>query len=394
MKRIILILFCIALVTASCKEETFEQGGGTAPAVTIEAAATADHGAVILSWTGPEDVNYYYTNVEWTNSKGQKRSIQSSKFAVDSITGIVTVVADGFTDTQSYTFTLTPHNSAGAAGKSSQISCAPLEPAYKIVLPTVTLVPDFGGVTVSWQNNTGKDLTIEIEYIFEDGSKRTKTIKALKTVIDGRDAITGFTQGAEHSFTVSIKDRFENRSEEKIINEAVLSEQKIDKLLWEIPGYNGSSANGTIGYSSQATNEGALKSLAIFDDNVSTYWHASWSSPSTVYPHWYIIDMGREVTISRIELTRRQGNAQGQKGQTFYTCTEANRQEPNGLDGEAGWVWQNQGHFTFDHNTNNFQSFRLINNPTARYVKVYFGVEDKGAGNYAMVAEMNVYGQE
>ena len=374
-----------------------EQGGGIAPAGSITATAKADYGAVIFSWPVPEDENLYYVNISWTDAEGQPRSLQVSKFAADASSAQVSVVADGFTDTTTYLFTLTPYNSAGAAGPSSQITCAPLEPAYNIVLPTVTLTPDFGGVMINWENKTGKDLTIEIEYMLEDGSKQSKSINAKSSIQEGNDAIAGFTQGAEHPFTVSIKDRFEHRSEEKIINQEVLQEQKIDKSIWDIPGYNADSNQGTIGYSSQAINEdkdGRInRARAIFDNDVNSFWHARWSD--TDYPHWYIVDLGKEVIISRIEMTRRQGNAKGQKGQQIFTCTAAGRTAAdNNLNGTDGWQWEDHGEFPFNIAIDDAQSCRLKANPAARYVKVLFTQEHKGEDKFAMVGEMSVYGME
>ena len=104
---------------------------------------------------------------------------------------------------------------------------------------------------------------------------------------------------------------------------------KIDRSNWSFPGYNAGSNDGTIGYSSQeAQGEGdqdGLKNgrvISMIDSSLKTYWHASWKVASD-YPHWFILDMGKDVTVASVELTRRQGNAKGQKGQIIYTCADA-----------------------------------------------------------------------
>jgi hypothetical protein len=171
---------------------------------------------------------------------------------------------------------------------------------------------------------------------------------------------------------------------------------KISKANWSFPGYNDSSNAGTIGYSSQETiGEGGGKSpagrvIAMLDDNLETYWHASWKQASN-YPHWFIVDMGKNVTISSIELIRRQGDARGQKGQIFYTCSD---EDAVNKDNPDSWAWTNHGAFTFDPGIDVPQVYRINSNPVARYIKVYFGTEHKGTGAQAMVSEINVYGAE
>ena len=125
---------------------------------------------------------------------------------------------------------------------------------------------------------------------------------------------------------VSAEDEYDNASEAKELRATPIPAVKFDRSNWSFPGYNENSSDGTIGYSSQeAIGEGDKDGLkngrvaSMIDGSLNTYWHASWKTPSTSYPHWFILDMGKEVTIASVELTRRQGDARGQKGQIIYT---------------------------------------------------------------------------
>ena len=129
----------------------------------------------------------------------------------------------------------------------------------------------------------------------------------------------------------------------------------------------------------------------MIDGSLNTYWHASWKTPATNYPHWFILDMGKEITVASIELTRRQNDARGQKGQKIYTCSEAGATDVKNPD---SWNWVDHGSFAFDPNINTPQSCGLPTTPKARYIKIYFGTEHKGTGSQAMLADLNVYGAE
>ena len=66
------------------------------------------------------------------------------------------------------------------------------------------------------------------------------------------------------------------------------------------------------------------------------------------YPHWFIVDMGKDITVSSVEITRRQGNNKGQIGQHFYTCASADATDPSNPD---NWNWTDQGSYSFDINS-------------------------------------------
>ena len=58
------------------------------------------------------------------------------------------------------------------------------------------------------------------------------------------------------------------------------------------------------------------------------------------------------------------------------------------------WGWEEQGHYSFDPNTDTPQLFRFPSPATARYVKVSFAESDKGSSNFVMISEVNVFSPE
>jgi len=65
--------------------------------------------------------------------------------------------------------------------------------------------------------------------------------------------------------------------------------------------------------SSTETNEGTANGMAssLLDDDIQTYWHSTWWPNSLEYPHWIIVDLGKERNFGAIEMIRRHNNTTG-----------------------------------------------------------------------------------
>ncbi|MFV0589771.1 MAG: DUF5126 domain-containing protein [Draconibacterium sp.] len=384
MKKIINIFYLLSLIliVASCSDD---DENVVIPSQVTDLTASADYGAVILQWSLPSEGNIDYVNITYTIGD-KKFSKNVSKFNLDTISGLVSTTIDGFGDTNEYTFQVASCNVAGGKSEPMTVTQAPFPPAYEEVIKTITIVPDFGGGIISWENETGKKMVISVTYPDPENPTARETV-TFTSETSGKDYITNLPTDPI-TMEVTVSDLYDNSSAPVTFDITPLAESAISKDSWTVPGFDADSPYETIGYSSQQTNANIL---AVFDDDVSTFWHASWSAFGSTYPHWYIIDLGKEVTISRIGMVRRQGDGRGQKGQQFLTCTVAGATD---LTDPTTWNWEDQGSYSFNSSSNDEQTYRLTNNPKARYVKVYFAEEYKGSNNFAMVAETNVYGQE
>jgi len=182
--------------------------------------------------------------------------------------------------------------------------------------------------------------------------------------------------------------------EKKVEVQAILGNVLMDRSKWSVPGYATNIVSG-IGWSSQDVPANLVAHM--FDDNLATFWHASWGaggSINTDYPHWFIVDLGEEVIITHVSMTKRRGFNNMQRGFELFTSTEANAVN---LSDPDTWEWESQGEFNFNPGTsaqdlNDFeQKYPLAEFPSARYVKVYMGTKFKGANNYAQTADFKVY---
>lgn len=396
---------------AACTDD--EQG--TAPAAIREVLpAESGFGLVKLQWKAPlDDPNYYYTLVTYKDHKGDERKTMATRYNADA-DGITSIEVDGFTKTSAVTFTLTPCNRKGAAGPAITAVGEPWLAAFQLVQPTIEVaIARAGSIVVKWQNNQPVDAFIEIAYTL-GGKKITQTITAIRDSArvgdDGQivDLVDGGMPGGEIEFTIRARDRYKNYADgpkREVIAVVPFNERELDKTLWSVPG--GTTGKGpTIGFDSQHSDgtagDGGI--AALFDGDNGTWMHSSWSSPQSTYPHWYIIDLGAEYYLSKVTMVKRPTNTAAQKGYSIYTCPADSSTYNSSMTYPAPtsttvlptqWKWQLQGHTDFTMTTaadGQAQEFTLPNRPKARYVAWWFATSDKGSGEYAMVAEVNVYG--
>jgi hypothetical protein len=360
---------------------------GKAPGKVTNIAHTPDFGSIVFTWTQPEnDGDYYYTDIRYTVN-GVEHSKKATKFR-DSTT-VNGLISDAPADFRFYSVSKT-----GAYSEPVVYQAAALAPVFSLVAESVEIVPDtvgVSGVFVKWENNTGKKATVEVTYIDNTGAMALATFSASES---GENLISNISTTPAKSFTVTVKDEWQNVSAKRVFTLDVMTASYIDRKAWTTLEYNGNSNEGTAGYSSQALNEASTEFpingsvMAMFDGEIKTFWHASWSSPSAVYPHWFIVDMGKEQVITHVEMSRRQGNGGSHKGFQVLVCTEAGATNPND---PTVWKWQDQGEFAFDPSINAAQKYRLSANPSARYIKIYMDTKFKGSGNYAMISEFGAY---
>ncbi len=394
MKDIVKYIFILIILTGSlsCEEEVRKHDIGIPPAPVSDVTTESDNGSVILTWKVPQDENYHYTHISYLNSKGVLCGKNISKYSLNPETGYTTDTIKGFGNTEEYAFKLYACSEGGAKSTPVEVKETPLAPIFDLIIETVTCEADFGGIKVNWLNETGREAFIVVRFVI-DGKVIKSTIDARKQG-EGSGTVSGASKAEPIEFQIVVTDDYENQSKEIKTTLTPIPEIKFPKDTWSIPGYVEGKQDATIGYSSQATNEGDApngRAVALLDDDLNTYWHAAWSNPSTSYPHWFIIDLGKIVTISRVEMTRRQDDngKNCQTGHQYLTSLE-NTDDKN----SENWNWEDQGIYDFNPEDKNPQMYRLEKNPKARYLKVYFPEGYKGANNYAALADINIFGAE
>lgn len=391
---ILLALGCLA----SCGDDAegrIEINDG-APAQVSNVQSSSGPGEVYLSWNIPASSSFMYAKVEYTNSKGEERYILLSKERADD-NGVMKTTVSGFANTDPVEFSIYACSVRGNNIGAQKVTATPGTPAYILMLNSVEVEPANGGVNVSWKNESVAPVTILLAYQAKEDASRAGTTKFQ---VSGGSEGTRFVSLAYGSgdilagncvVNVATQDAEENTSEMKRYEPQLPNVQRLDRSGWTVPGF-ADTYDPAIGYSSQeAGGEGAYPNgrvMALFDGNEGSFWHTAWKQTSA-YPHFVIVDMGKDIEISLVSLRRRTGNNGTHKGQTFYTCTDAkagNKADP------ASWAWEEQGAFSFDPNTDAYQFYQLRSPQKARYLKVFFSEADQGNSAFVMLSELNIYG--
>jgi len=162
----------------------------------------------------------------------------------------------------------------------------------------------------------------------------------------------------------------------------------LPRTNWSIYGWTSAyddNRDGGPGWSSQAPYDGGARITSIVTDNDGQFWHASWSDPSTNYPHWFIVDLGESKEFDAVMLRRRSDNSGTSNGYFVYTSNSLSS-PPVDTD------WTYRGDYTFNRESNSRQVMPLEDGAVnARYIKLYFDPKHRGGSNYAMFSQFGLY---
>lgn len=293
MKKYILILFAAASLVWSCSELENDSrvGNLTAPGALNNVATSARIGSVVFTWDNPTSGDYYYTLVEYERG-GQKVLHKVSRYAVGPQgEGHTRYVYEGFDDTNTYTFTLTPYSADGQAGPSQTVTGAAEDAsyAYKYVGETITVEPEVEGAKVSWVNEYHREVTVTLTYkdVTGETKKVTKTSSADESL-----SIGAFTEPTQVTFTASSSSA---TSEPSVVT-VTPSTGEIPPSRMSFPRY------------SSIWNDGNAFDKVI-DRNTDTYWHSEPFNAGNGPYQWFVVDLSSAHKVNAVEVIRRATDA-------------------------------------------------------------------------------------
>ncbi|MDR1091524.1 MAG: DUF1735 domain-containing protein [Prevotella sp.] len=114
---------------------------------------------------------------------------------------------------------------------------------------------------------------------------------------------------------------------------------------------------------------------AILDGDVSTYWHAAYS-PLVDFPHYLVIDMKQEKTITQVDMQQRDSSFKDTKGGKFYISSD-------------NQDWEYIGSFNMKEIAE-MQNFG-VKIAKGRYLKIV--IESGYRTNLAALSEVDVHGE-
>lgn len=169
-KNIIIPLFALlTLICWGCKEEYVPTDITVDTVMEPVAGLQAESfiSSVILTWDMPENENYYYTLISYTDAEGNQVNRKVSKYSLDPENeNRVRALIGGFTDTNEYEFTLTNYSFANNASESVKVKGTPQPKtmAKEYIAKSVKFAPGIESATVTWDNSLGADIQLVMSW--------------------------------------------------------------------------------------------------------------------------------------------------------------------------------------------------------------------------------------
>lgn len=289
MKRFIYLwILCGFLILGACSEDYVGQTptDSNAPLAieSVEVKNTPGGAEIYYTLAEETDISYvkgvYYV-------KGVERVTRSSVY-----NNVLKVEGLGSTDPLEVTLYVVDHSENLSAPYIVTIN--PLTPVVDLIINSMQMQADFGGVNVTWENETGTEIGITIlasneEGILEEGQTYYNQLK------DGNYSFRGYND-QPRTFGIFLTDKWGNVSDTIQKELTPIYEKMLDKSLLKrkkLP------LDETRNHSNSYTFE------KLFDDNTESMW----ITPNAAeIPMYFTVDLGCEAQLSRFKLYQRPGN--------------------------------------------------------------------------------------
>lgn len=225
------------------------------------------------------------------------------------------------------------------------------------------------GASITWYSAAEDLFANEVRYVRNDGTTSIVRMSA--------DEFTTFCPDAQSGAEFEFRSLFIPEEEAidtfytawSLYEEALPSEYKFDRTGW------------TVTVSDETASDGGGKD-ALIDDNLSTWWHSSYTGGNAPLPHWAVIDMLSGKNMSKIEIYRRAGNTDSKSVELYV----GNNPDADG----AGWIQIATGAFS---NGDNLELIipESIDTSQSRYLKII--LPDSNREPFTNLAEVYVYGE-
>jgi hypothetical protein len=291
MKRLFYIIIVAAIAgTVSCTEPPLGQTStdGTPPASALNVKAEPLPGGAMINYEiSPQDKDISYVKCEYAY-RGEKWTVRSSIY-----NDFLLIEGIGSVEPISYTVYVVDHSENVSPGVSGTFT--PDTPPIETIFASVEMLPNFGGVSIMWTNETETEIGITVFAEDSIGVMREGRTQYSKD-LNGELTFRGYDP-VECRFAVRITDKWGNVSSVKEEAITPLFERLLDREKFaavELPGDN----------TSLNSNPRPLRNCWDGDDE--TIWHTGEGS-FMPFPMYFTVDLGVEVQFSRMRLVSRRG---------------------------------------------------------------------------------------
>nr|WP_121270260.1 DUF5000 domain-containing lipoprotein [Pedobacter schmidteae] len=293
MKRLIYVL-CAGLLfmmtSESCKETvvgTMDKNDHQAPGPLSNAQVENLPGVAKITYSLPKDDDLLYIRAEYTTKQGLVRETKVSRY-------LDNVILEGFGDADVYEARLYAVDKSENESAPLVVSVHPKRPPFELVHDQLAANAAFGGLDVSYQNETGAELAIVI--LANDKLGNFVPIRTLNTKSKTGSFGARDLEAVETRFGLVVRDRWNNLSDTTYVTLTPLFEMKLDRTKMVESNINKTDAKNYPG------NEVRY----LFDGDVSSTTAYHTIDPVSM-PQWFTFDMGQKAKLSRLAWFMRPG---------------------------------------------------------------------------------------
>lgn len=366
-----------------------------APAQPTDISVENISGGAIISYTPPKDDDLLCVMASYT--------INDVTMTTKASPYVNHLKVEGFGKEGTYEIKLKSVDKSKNESEPILVTVNPTTPPVVTIFNTLKVVDSFGGMRLTWENETETNIIVEV--LQKDGDTWTSKENFYSNAKEGKASIRGLAP-EPITFGYRIRDRWDNFSEIKEQESLPLLETQIDKSLFrEITALPG-----------DATAHPSLPIRYIWDGNtVSNCFHGTTGDIGKAIT----FDMGQIAKISRFKMWQRTESAawiynhNNLKRYTIYGCNEITEDMLNSgkeVDGETlptfeGWnkimdveCYKPSG--DSGKVTNEDKEYILngdehevpIEAPSFRYIRIHM-LESWSGGSVPQIGEMTFWGQ-
>lgn len=296
MKKNILFII-IAVMFFSCKEEQIGQypvdSVSPGPVSNVRVVETLPGGALI-TYDLPDDRDLLYVKANYTLDTGQKMEVKSSMYGN-------TIKIEGFAKSEERNIELRAVDRSQNQSEPVNIKVIPDESAIYEVLKSLKVYNDFGGIMLSWVNESKDDVVIMVSKPISEESEMTESVRDFYTSAgEGIGYIRGF-EPKPQKFIFQVKDRWGNITDivEDIYNP--MYEEKVQSTNY-FSRWNGDPEIPYRQYSNSYVIEKLWDGITMYGTSSSNFFH---TPAGQIFPIRFSFDMGQVYTLSRFKLYQR-----------------------------------------------------------------------------------------
>ena len=386
------ILLMLISIVVSCESE--DKKDTTPPGELTITSTEATYGGAIISYRLPNDDDILYVRADYTNGKGEAVFRTVSKH-------VNQIEVSGFVVEQDVTVSLTVVDENQNKSKAVEHEIRPLQSFIYLVQESIEIVPDLGGVQVSWENIEEK--TVFIYLHIADGDEEETRILSSSNATE--NIFVRGLEAKELGFSTKVEDFDGNIT--SLIDEGYytpLFEEKINKDTWTLVSNLSIDGNAY---------EGAT--VNFWDDVVDTFETNSDNSYFIInrndnggvlrWPLDIVIDLNKKVKINRFKVWQRAFWYNGPGDQPYYYQSENLRSFDLFVSMDKS-EWALLGSFQIEEPTNGDISQALLDeavaghnfnldeiSPEFRYLK--FSITSNfGSDSFCHGSEISLFGRD